>query len=90
MRRIRGIIESSIEPNTTDCIWIKGDEIKYHTNGRWTDVGESKEDRKELEEKVDNLDKEVGDLKGLEEEVNNLNKEVGDIKSSTADRIMRH
>ena len=34
MRRIRGIIESSIEPNTTDCIWIKGDEIKYHTNGK--------------------------------------------------------
>ena len=80
MRRIRGIIESSIEPNTTDCIWIKGDEIKYHTNGRWTDVGESKEDRKELEEKVDNLDKEVGDLKGLGEKVDNLGTEVEDLK----------
>lgn len=80
MRRIRGIIESSIEPNTTDCIWIKGDEIKYHTNGRWTDVGESKEGRKELEEKVDNLDKEVEDLKGLGKKVDDLNKEVGVLK----------
>lgn len=87
MRRIRGIIESSIEPNTTDCIWIKGDEIKYHTNGRWTGVGESKEDRRELEEKVDNLGKEVGDLKGLGERVDNLNKEVGDLKEEAPYKI---
>ena len=87
MRRIRGIIESSIEPNTTDCIWIKGDEIKYHTNGRWTDVGESKEDRKELEEKVNNLDKEVEDLKRLGKEVDDLNKEVGGLKEETPYKI---
>lgn len=41
MRRIRGIIESSIEPNTTDCIWVKGSEAKYHTNGEWTSIGEA-------------------------------------------------
>lgn len=87
MRRIRGIIESSIEPNTTDCIWIKGDEIKYYTNGRWTDVGESKEGRKELEEKVDNLDKEVEDLKGLGEKVDDLNKEVGGLKEEAPCKI---
>lgn len=41
MRRIRGIIESSIEPNTTDCIWVKGSEAKYYTNGEWTSIGEA-------------------------------------------------
>lgn len=60
MKRIRGIIESTTEPTTTDCIWIRGSEAMYFTNGQWTYIGESSEGREELEKKVDELDKEVG------------------------------
>ena len=60
MKRIRGIIESTTEPTTTDCIWIRGSEAMYFTNGQWTYIGESSEDREKLEKKIDELDKEVG------------------------------
>lgn len=60
MRRIREIIESTTEPTTTDCIWIKGNKAMYLTNGQWTYIGESSEGREELEKKIDELDKEVG------------------------------
>lgn len=60
MKRIRGIIESTTEPTTTDCIWIRGSEAMYFTNGQWTYIGESSEGREKLEKKVDKLDKEVG------------------------------
>lgn len=62
MKRIRGIIESTTEPITTDCIWIRGSEAMYFTNGQWTYIGESSEGREELEKKVDELDKEVGEM----------------------------
>lgn len=62
MKRIRGIIESTTEPITTDCIWIKGNEARYFTNGEWVYIGESSEGREELEKKVDELDKEVGSM----------------------------
>lgn len=62
MKRIRGIIESTTEPITTDCIWIRGSEAMYFTNGQWTYIGESSEDREELEKKIDELDKEVGEM----------------------------
>lgn len=53
MRRIRGIIESSIEPNTTDCVWIKDGEAKYHTNGKWTGIGGSNGSGEEAPYKID-------------------------------------
>lgn len=62
MRRIREIIESTTEPTTTDCIWIKGNKAMYLTNGQWTYIGESSEGREELEKKIDELDKEVGEM----------------------------
>lgn len=62
MKRIRGIIESTTEPITTDCIWIKGNEARYFINGEWVYIGESSEGREELEKKVDELDKEVGSM----------------------------
>lgn len=34
MRHFRGIVESSTAPST-DVIWIKGNEMKYYTKGKW-------------------------------------------------------
>ena len=68
MRSFRQIIES-VTPPPTDCLWIYGTDIKYFTNGRWKSlIGDLKStgedaDRQELEEKVDSLDKEIGQIK---------------------------
>lgn len=88
MRRIRGIIESSIEPNTIDCIWIKGSEARYFTNGEWVYIGESTEDRKELEEKVDSLDKEIGSLDKKIEDVKNTAETVYKIDWTSGEHHM--
>ena len=39
MKRLRGIVESSVQPNTTDVVWLKGNTLKYFSNGKWTEVG---------------------------------------------------
>jgi hypothetical protein len=50
-------------PNDNNVVWVYGNTAKYYNNGTWTTLGESNEDRKELEEKVDSLDKEMGEVK---------------------------
>lgn len=63
MRKFAGIIESTVAP-PTNCLWIKGNDAFYFTNGKWVSLlAEDSADRVELETKVDDLDKEVGQIK---------------------------
>lgn len=64
MRRFRCIMESTTPP-PTDCIWLYNDEQFYFTNGKWVKLSEGgdSEGILELETKVDDLDKEVGQNK---------------------------
>lgn len=50
-------------PSNTNVVWIHDGVAKYFSRGKWTPIGENSEDRQELEEKVDSLDKEMGQVK---------------------------
>lgn len=63
MKIINQLVVQSDMPNDNNVIWVCGNTAKYYNNGTWTTLGESNEDRKELEEKVDSLDKEMGEVK---------------------------
>ena len=63
MRKFAGIVESTTAP-PTNCLWLLDGDAKYFSNGEWKSLigvgGAGDEDRQELEEKVDSLDKEMG------------------------------
>ena len=63
MKIINQLVVQSDMPNDNNVVWVCGNTAKYYNNGTWTTLGESNEDRKELEEKVDSLDKEMGEVK---------------------------
>lgn len=63
MKIINQLIVQPNVPNNNNVIWIHDNTAKYYNNGTWTTLGDSNEDRKELEEKVDSLDKEMGEVK---------------------------
>ena len=64
MRKFAGIIESTTVAPPTNYLWIKGNDALYFTNGKWVSLlTEDSADRTELETKVDDLDKEVGQIK---------------------------
>lgn len=64
MRKFAGIIESTTVAPPTNYLWIKGNDALYFTNGKWVSLlVEDSTDRIELETKVDDLDKEVGQIK---------------------------
>ena len=64
MRKFAGIIESTTVAPPTNCLWIKGNDALYFTNDKWVSLlAEDSADRIELETKVDDLDKEVGQIK---------------------------
>lgn len=93
MRRFRDIVED-IKAPSPQSLWLHNGELRiFGTNG-WTPLNDSTEDRQELEEKVDSLDKEVGQIKqelsvfGSEQGVIEL--EIGDaedIKSSNLEKL---
>lgn len=93
MRRFRDIVEDIKAPSPQD-IWLCNGELKvFGTNG-WVPLNDSTEDRQELEEKVDSLDKEIGQIKqelsvfGSEQGVVEL--EIGDaedIKASNLEKL---
>lgn len=62
MRRFRDIIEDNKAPNIQN-LWLNNGELKVYGNKGWTPLNATPEDRQELEEKVDSLDKEVGQIK---------------------------
>ena len=94
MKIINQLVVQSDMPNDNNVIWVCGNTAKYYNNGTWTTLGESNEDRKELEEKVDSLDKEMGQVKkdlmvfGSEQGVIEL--EIGDstdIKTANLNKL---
>lgn len=64
MDRRKTIVESQYEPST-DSLWIHGKTIKAFINGKWEALGSnlSSEEIEELKTKVNNLNKEVGEVK---------------------------
>lgn len=85
-----------IQPNTPNdnrVLWLNGSSASYYNNGTWVTIGESSEDRRELEEKVDSLDKEMGQVKkdlmvfGSEQGVVEL--EIGDSDEIKANNLKK-
>lgn len=62
MRRFRDIVED-IKAPSTQSLWLNNGELKVYGIKGWTSLNDTSEDRQELEEKVDSLDKEVGQIK---------------------------
>lgn len=62
MRRFRDIVED-IKAPSPQSLWLDKGKLKFFGTKGWASmIGEGDEDRQELEEKVDNLDKEVGNI----------------------------
>lgn len=61
MRKFENTVQSEAAPST-NSIWIKGGTQYFFNNGEWKPLAASA-DQKELEEKVDSLDKEMGEVK---------------------------
>lgn len=94
MRIINQMVIQSNTPNDNRVLWLNGSNASYYNNGTWVTIGESSEDRKELEEKVDSLNKEMGQVKkdlmvfGSEQGVIEL--EIGDsidIKTANLNKL---
>ena len=91
MKIINQLVVQSDMPNDNNVVWVYGNTAKYYNNGTWTTLGESNEDRKELEEKVDSLDKEMGEVKkdlsilGSKQDVVEL--EIGDSNEIKANNL---
>lgn len=93
MKIINQLVVQSDMPNDNNVVLVYGNTAKYYNNGTWTTLGESNEDRKELEEKVDSLDKEMGEVKkdlsifGSEQGVVEL--EIGDNNEIKANNLKK-
>lgn len=93
MKIINQLVVQSDMPNDNNVVWVYGNTAKYYNNGTWTTLGESNEDRKELEEKVDSLDKEMGEFKkdlsilGSKQDVVEL--EIGDSNEIKANNLKK-
>lgn len=62
MRRFRDIVED-IKAPSTQSLWLDNGELKVYGADGWTPLNDTSEGRQELEEKVDSLDKEMGQIK---------------------------
>ena len=93
MKIINQLVVQSDMPNDNNVVCVYGNTAKYYNNGTWTTLGESNEDRKELEEKVDSLDKEMGEVKkdlsilGSKQDVVEL--EIGDSNEIKANNLKK-
>lgn len=93
MKIINQLVVQSDMPNDNNVVWVYGNTAKYYNNDTWTTLGESNEDRKELEEKVDSLDKEMGEVKkdlsilGSKQDVVEL--EIGDSNEIKANNLKK-
>lgn len=92
MRTINQMVIQPNIPNNNRVLWLNGNSASYYNNGTWVTIGESSEDRQELEEKVDNLDKEVGNI---QKDVTVLNSkavvelEIGNSESVKANNLTK-
>lgn len=78
MKTIRTLVISPNAPDT-NSVWLNKGTAKYFNNGEWTTIG-SDAIIDELGEKVDSLDKEVGNLTS---KVTLLETEVGKLQDIT-------
>ena len=62
MRRFRDIVED-IKAPSPQSLWLDKGKLKFFGTKGWTSLNDTSEDRQELKEKVDSLDKEVGQIK---------------------------
>ena len=92
MLRKRNIVESTTPPST-DSLWLNKGIAKVFINGKWVTIaGGGASDQKELEDKVDNLDKEVG---SIQDNISILNSkavielEIGNSESVKANNLAK-
>ena len=92
MLRKRNIVESTTPPST-DSLWLNKGIAKVFINGKWmTIAGGGASDQKELEDKVNNLDKEVG---SIQDNISILNSkavielEIGNSESVKANNLAK-
>ena len=52
MRTINKMVIQPNTPNDNKVLWLNKNNASYYNNGTWVTIGESSEDRKELEEKL--------------------------------------
>lgn len=93
MRRFRDIVEDIKAPNPQN-LWLHNGELKVFGLNGWVSLNANAEDRQELEEKVDSLDKEVGQIKqelsvfGSEQGVVELKiGDAEDVKASNLEKL---
>ena len=92
MRTINKMVIQPNTPNDNKVLWLNKNNASYYNNGNWVTIGESSEDRQKLEEKVDNLDKEVGNI---QKDVTVLNSkavielEIGNSESVKANNLTK-
>ena len=70
MRTINKMIIQPDTPNDNKVLWLNKNNASYYNNGTWVTIGESSEDMRELEEKVDSLDV---DMQTVENEIQDIN-----------------
>ena len=92
MRRFRDIVED-IKAPSTQSLWLDKGKLKFFGTKGWVSmIGEGNVDSQELEEKVDNLDKEVGNI---QKDVTVLNSkavvelEIGNSESIKANNLAK-
>lgn len=92
MLRKRNIVESTTPPST-DSLWVNKGIAKVFINGKWVTIaGGGASDQKELEDKVDKLDKEVG---SIQDNISILNSkavielEIGNSESIKANNLAK-
>ena len=92
MLRKRNIVESTTPPST-DSLWLNKGIAKVFVNGKWVTIaGGGASDQKELEDKIDNLDKEVD---SIQDNISILNSkavielEIGNSESVKANNLVK-
>lgn len=58
-----GIVEPIYPPDKTNVLWVQEGILKHFRNGKWEAISQGETGTAELEEKVDSLDKEMGEVK---------------------------
>ena len=82
MNKRKAIVESPYEP-PIDSLWLYGKDLKAFINGQWEILGSnlSSEEIEELKTKVNNLNKEVGEVKETLDNLTLGESEILDLKT---------
>lgn len=90
MRRFRDIVED-IKAPSPKSLWLDKGELKFFGAKGWTSmVGGGDEDRQELEEKVDSLDKEMGTANNDIKKLQNSKLTCLQLQIGNSDEVKQH